>query len=370
MAGQVLKRRRLANPRRKLSPKQIRFFGTQRQKAALRRRRNAGPRFRGLTRKVTRALKKSRPQAEYYYQRSRKRFAARSRNQGAGITGQVERAAVRAVDSVERAAEDAIRTLEDVVTPARERNVGQILTVMPANPARKRRRNMAATAVRRRRRTHRVSNRRRANPARRRRRNRAVAHRRHGRRNPAPRVVVRYRNRRRMHNRRRRNQGGAIRNFLSGDAGKVVGILGGAMVTNIVTGFLPATWKSGIMGSVVTGVTAVVVGQVAGRALSNRSLGNWMTVGGLLIVGLQLVNQFFPTLALPFTTTGGTSGMGLISGSNFYVPQVNMPGSMASFVTPAGIPAPVVLPAGGSINGLGAQPIVGLRSLRRVGRMR
>jgi hypothetical protein len=29
--------------------------------------------------------------------------------------------------------------------------------------------------------------------------------------------------------------------------------------------------------------------------------------------------------------------LGLISDNNFYVPQVNLPGSMASFVLPAGV---------------------------------
>jgi hypothetical protein len=42
-----------------------------------------------------------------------------------------------------------------------------------------------------------------------------------------------------------------------------------------------------------------------------------------------------------------THGFGLISSSNFYVPQVNLPGSMASFVMPAAIPAPVVVPTKG-----------------------
>jgi hypothetical protein len=41
----------------------------------------------------------------------------------------------------------------------------------------------------------------------------------------------------------------------------------------------------------------------------------------------------------------GGSGLGMITGSNFYVPQVNMPGSMASFVQPAGISAPLLMPA-------------------------
>jgi hypothetical protein len=62
-------------------------------------------------------------------------------------------------------------------------------------------------------------------------------------------------------------------------------------------------------------------------------------------------------------------GLGLITSSNFFMPQVNLPGSMASFVTPAGIPQPVVVPASG-MKVLGAQPLVGLRSIRRMGRMR
>jgi len=37
--------------------------------------------------------------------------------------------------------------------------------------------------------------------------------------------------------------------------------------------------------------------------------------------------------------------LGLISPSSFYVPQVNRPGSMATFVTPAGIPAAAPVPA-------------------------
>jgi hypothetical protein len=41
----------------------------------------------------------------------------------------------------------------------------------------------------------------------------------------------------------------------------------------------------------------------------------------------------------------GTSGLGLISSSNFYVPQVNLQGSMASFAMPAGIPLPVPVTA-------------------------
>lgn len=176
-------------------------------------------------------------------------------------------------------------------------------------------------------------------------------------------MVVRYRNRRanRRHNpRRRRNP-----DFLQGDFGKVIGLLGGATVTGMITGFLPSTMMTGMMGTITTGVVAVVAGQVAGSALQNKNLGNWVTLGGLLIVGLQLLQQFFPTLQLPFTaaSSAGTSGMGLITSSNFYVPQVNLPGSMASFVTPAGIPLPVAAAPSGA--GMGQ-----LRAMRRIGRLR
>lgn len=188
-------------------------------------------------------------------------------------------------------------------------------------------------------------------------------YRRHRRRTQNPKVVVRYRNRRRYNQHgRRRNQG----RLLTGNMGAVVGILGGAAVTKVITSFLPANLSTGWPGYITTGLTAVITGQFAGRMFKNRQLGNWITVGGLLIVGLQLAGAFFPQLQLPFgLSTQGTAGLGLITSSNFYVPQVNLPGSMASFVTPAGIPVPVAVPAAG-MKGLGAMN----QGLRRVGRLR
>lgn len=332
--AEVMKKRRLVNPRRRnLSKKQIKYFGTARQKAALRRNRS------------------------------------RRRNQGGGgIVSTAERAAQRAIESVEHAAEDAIGAVTHAVNRGRRPNVGEILTVLPANPGRRkhkgrRTKNMAATkrtraSNRRHNRTkNRTRNARRHNPAR--------MHNRRRHRHHNPHVVVRYRTRPRRHNRgRRRNQG----RFLSGDAGKVVSVLGGALVTSTLTGFLPSNLTTGPVGWLTTGVAAVVGGTIVGKVSKNPALGNWFTVGGLVIVGLQIVQQFFPQLALPFTvggTAAGTSGMGLITGSNFYVPQVNQPGSMASFYLPAAIPTPVVAPSGGG-TGLGQYQ----RSMRRVGRLR
>jgi hypothetical protein len=373
MAGQVLKRRRLVNPgrRRRMSPKQIKYFGTARQKAALKA---SNPRYRGgrgphkggfTSRKVRRAYKTgSMAKARYYRERSKVRGARR--NQG-GLISSAERAAERAVERVERAAETAMGTVTRSLNRGRRngrrasprrRNVGEILTVIPANPGR-RRKKMAATRRRNRRRA-RVSN-----QGYHRRRNRRMnfghRRRRHNRRHN-PKVVVRYRNRAGRHHHRRRNQG----RMLTGNMGAVVGILGGAAVTKIITNLLPANLSTGPIGYLTTGVVAWLTGNMTGRILKNRSLGNWMTVGGLLIVGLQLVGQFMPSLQLPFgLSSQGTSGMGLITSSNFYVPQVNLPGSMASFVTPAGVPVPVVVPAT-AMKGLGAMN----QGLRRVGRLR
>lgn len=153
--------------------------------------------------------------------------------------------------------------------------------------------------------------------------------------------------------------------MLRGNVGAVVGVLGGAALTKVITGMLPANLTTGYLGYLTTGVVAVAQGQVAGRVLKNKSLGNWMTVGGLVILGLQIMGQFFPGLQLPFGLTSGTSGMGLITSSNFYVPQVNLPGSMATFVPPAALP--VVVPST-AMKGLGASAMN--QGLRRVGRLR
>jgi len=178
-----------------------------------------------------------------------------------------------------------------------------------------------------------------------------------------PRVVVRYRNRR--HNRhrygRRRNQG-----MMTGEMGRLAGILAGGTVTTLVMRALPSNLNTGFMGVIGAAVLAILQGQVVGRW--NKNFGTGMMQGGLLVALIEAMNQFFPAISLPFSVTGsGTSGMGLLTSSNFYVPQVNVPGSMATFVAPAAIPAPVVLPAGAGMKGLGYP---GLRTVRRVGRMR
>ena len=47
--------------------------------------------------------------------------------------------------------------------------------------------------------------------------------------------------------------------------------------------------------------------------------------------------------------TARRRGFGLITSSNFFVPQVNLPGSMASFVLPAGVAAWTVATTSGAL---------------------
>lgn len=297
----VLKARRVSNPskkrRKKMSAKQIGFFGTKAQRAALKKRRTNPKR--------------------------RKNFPGGSRIQSwskGRKTYKVKRHRNRA---------------------RRRKNVGQILTASLSglNPGVKR--------MAKRKRTRKVHNRR-----------RRVSRKMHNRRrrNPSTRVIYRYRGRKhaRRNRGRRRNP-----SMLSGKAGRIVGTLGGAALTSILsTSFIPSQFQTGIMGYVASGIVAMVQGKLVGKFTKSPALGDDMVIGGLVYVALRVITDMIPSVAgyLPFKL----SGLGLIAPSSFYTPQVNMPGSMSTFVTPAAIPAPVTVAAG--MHGLG-------RNARRVGRM-
>ncbi len=312
----VQQRRRLHNPRkratrrknagkRRLTPKQIKFFGTSRQKAALR-------------------AKRRRPTAKAAPARRRTTNASTRRKR----------------------------------TTKRRRNVGSIVKVsLPyvMNPSGTRRKRKSTTKKRRttnpmaKRRT-----RRRAAPARRRARRRAPARRRglfnagRRRRRAAPR-----RRRRRsnygMRRIRRRNPNGLMR----GDFGTAVGVIAGAGATSIISGFLPAGMTQGMFRYFATGITASVLGILVRQFGRNRKLARDMTIGGFVVLTLQLLQDFMPQLAgqLPF----GLRGMGLITPSSFPVPQVNRPNSMTSFVLPAAYRQYAPAPANNNaMAGLGA----------------
>lgn len=203
----------------------------------------------------------------------------------------------------------------------------------------------------RRRRGFRVGGRRRSNPS--------VRHyRRRRRSNPGVRHYRRHRvSRRRMG--RRRNP-----SFLSGMSGQVLGVVGGATVTKFITGMLPASLNTGFVGYISTAVVAFLQGNLIGKVSRNAALGKDMVVGGVTYLVLRIVQDFFPSLG----GTLGLSGMGLIAPSSFYVPQVNVRGSMSRFLVPPGVPTMVVAKTG--MHGISRGAMGGGRmGLRRMGRM-
>lgn len=323
MAASISKPRRLVNPGRRrrknaskrMTLKQKLHFGTKAQRAAARRslrgkRSNAGKRS---VRKSVKAMK----------------VAGFSKKTTSAYRRQFKRL-------------------------KRRKNIGEILTVF--NPSRKGKNSMA----RRRKRTRRVvahRRRRRSNPIvrrHRRRRSAPVMHRRRRRSNPSYSRRRRH-NARRGRSYRRRNPG-----FMSGTVGQVVGVIAGASVTSLIMNQVSNYFSmvsSGIPKYIAGAVVAFLQGKLIGKVAKAPGFGRDMQVGGYTYVALQVLNDFLPQLPL------GLHGMGLITSNNsFGAPYVPIPGSMTSFVRPAGVPAPYVPPASG-IRGLGRM------SQRRVGRM-
>lgn len=274
----VAKRRTLVNPgrrrrnrgKRKMTAKQIRFFGTKRQRAALR---SSGKRKR------------------------------RRRN-----------------PSLFKRASRAVGSLVGTRKRRRRRkssNVGEIITIglSGANPGTRKRRSTRVAKRRKRR----VS---RARPVRRRRRrNVAVVNpRRRRRRN----YGVRRRRRTNYGIRRRR---GHRRNpgMLSGRFGQVAGVIGGATVTGFICNTLvPVGLRTGIVGYLSTAAVAMLQGTVAGKFLKSSKLGADMTLGGFVYLGLKIANDLVPSLAAASPIgLRGRRGVGLIvGGNNFVLPRV------------------------------------------------
>jgi hypothetical protein len=324
--GHFMKARTLINParkKRKLSPKQIAIFGTKRQKAAL---------------KASRSRKRSNPGLKQYINRKVKR--ARKSGYKAKAVYYRKRSEARAV---------------------RASNPSRILTLsLPnvlGNPSRKKRskNNMAKSRVHRRR--QRTANPKRVYRHKRRATVNPIRHHRR-RRNPSTKVVYRYRKHASRMNYRRRNP------VRLGGIGKIGGILAGAGVTFFVDKMLPASLTSGFIGYVTTAAVAMLQGKVIGGVIKNRAFGNDMVTGGFIYLAVKVVGDLFPSLGayLPFSL----KGMGIIGASSFYQPQVNMPGSMASFVRPSAIPMMVAAPA--SLKGINS-PYPFSHNQRRTGRL-
>ena len=219
--------------------------------------------------------------------------------------------------------------------------IGTIIT-LGANPGkvgtmRKRRRNTSSK--------RRVARR---NPVARRRARRnpfAVTHRRRSRR--SPRVVYASR-RRRFNPRRRRNPD------IRGVGTKVLGIIGGAALTKLVTAMLPASFQTGILKYLGTGVVALGLGWGVNKFGKSPTLAENVTAGGLTLLGLQVLSDLVPGLAAYSGLS--VSGMGnILASSSFYTPQVNSGNSMTRFVTPAGVTQaiPVAVSTHKGLKGMG-----------------
>lgn len=274
--ARVMKKRRLVNPRRKLSPKQIKFFGTKRQKAALKAKRR------------------------------------------------------RATVSTKRVQRKAVRKVASKRTRRRASNVGEIITI-GLNPSPVRRRRKKANMARKRRRRasnprRRVRSRRRSNPVVRR------HYRRRRRSNPVRRRSRSYNVRRRRRGVRRRNPA-----FLTGKLRDALGVLGGAAATKLIVDRLPYGLATGYVSYLSTAVVAMVLGYGVGKFGKNKPLGDMMVLGGFAYLTLRVLQDFVPSIAA--ISPIGLRGMGVIGPGSMYVPQVPRAGGMRNFVTPAAVTA-------------------------------
>lgn len=314
MAVQV-RSRRLVNPakaKKKLSAKQIKFFGTARQKAALRasrsRKRNAGIFSVRKTKKRSGKIAGTKTNYLRGYKGPNKKLAG-------GTKGRLKR------------------------HRARKRNVGEIVSISLAgltNPGKRKgvkmakrlKNTKAAKAARRR---YRMSAKKNPGVTKRRRTHahKAAPRRRMRRRNSA--VVIR-----RINRGRRRNAG--VSSMLSGVVGKSVGVIAGALGARYLPQLVLGGNNTGVVGYVGNLVSSFALGYVGKKAVS-PDFGTSVMAGGIASTILRILNDTtsfgtYINTALSGAGKGGDIGLGIIQNSSFPLPQVAQPGSMTSFITP------------------------------------
>src|ERR1035437_5005097 len=357
----ISKVRRLTNPgmfskiKRKLSPLQKMFFGSKRQRAAVR---NSGSKSKLFKRSRSRQHKAGKRVAtedvQNRYKRQTSTARYRKRNVGSIITvwpkghsnpgRKYKRRVVRRNGG-------AKNRLVIVNGGKMAKGSGRVISGYGSTVMNRGKRKVA-TKRRRTRRTVIHNRRRRRNSGTRQGRSWSTYTKRTKRRNPGRRVV--HHRRRRVANRyhRRRNPG-----MLTGTAGRVLGVVGGVAVTKVLTGFLAAMFATGFMAYIGIGAIAVIQGKLVAKFAKSEALGNDMMVGGLAYLAAKVLNDFFPSIGA-YT---GMAGMGMIGGNSFYVPQVNRAGSMGNFLIPPAISSYVA----------GAMPVAhaGVGTMRRTGRL-
>lgn len=259
----VGKVRRLSNPKRKakkkntstkkrkLSAKQVKIFGTKRQKAALKAKRT-----------------KANP--------TRKRATAKRRN-----------VKPRAKTRVIYKTRTVVKRVKAKSNPKRRRkarkNPLQMVTLGLVNPHKKRRSKNVATKTKKRRVTRSKSR----NPRRTKRRNTKV-------------VVLARKNKHRHSTRRRSSRNPSI-GGVSGSknvAELVIGGLGGVALGKAIPGFLPAQLTSNpLFAAVAVAAVGWGVGHLVGKSLS-KNVGDGVTFGAWMEAGGMLLSNFAPGLGL------------------------------------------------------------------------
>lgn len=340
----LLLRKRLLNPgrrrhnaKRKLSPKQIKFFGSKAQRAALKRRRtNRGT--------ATRHRRKNIGEIITFDLKPRTNSGKRRKNS----------MAVRRRRPIRRA--------NSGVRRSRRRNAPKSWSGL----YRKQYHRKKNSGIRRRRRTN----------------SGVVVHRRRRRVNSGRRVEA-YRRRRANSGRRRvysrrRNSGYRRRNpNISGVVMKALGVTTGIITTNYLLGMVGNFSPSLATGPVsyATGIAlAVGQGYLVGKVFKRPNLGEDIAVGGVISVVMKVLAQYMPSLGLSGLRRGG---LGLLGNSSFTYPSIlAKPGNFAQFqVAPDyqnAINAAAASAAASRSHGMGAifpQSNGGSRNnLRRVGR--
>jgi hypothetical protein len=224
--------------RRRMTPKQIRFFGTKRQKAALKRKRATTHRKR--------------------------------------VTNPKRRVAAH-----RRSATSAHRKRKKALKRRRSRNPVLVVTLGAVNP--KRRKSMARPKKKRRRNPKRVY---------RRRRNRTrvvvMAPRRRRRRNPKRHYAKHH---------RRRNPAVFGARKTSDIAKMVLAGLVGVAAAKFLPTVLPAQFvSSNLMRTIATGVSAWIAGFVAGKVGLGKEVGDAVMFGGFMQTGSVALNAFLPSI--------------------------------------------------------------------------
>ena len=283
------RRPRKKNVRRRLTPRQIKFFGTARQKAALRIRNRA----KYAHRKATPKARTRRNIAGYVDQ------AGRFRPIRSSILPDLSLAKTR-YDPAKVGEKKRKRTAKKSKTRKRKTNPALIVTLGAVNPTR---RKVVAQTKKRATKNRRVK----------RNATRVVvtAPRRQNKRRS-----TRRRNVRRTHRRRNPQLSFGTGVPMSGTLTAIGGGLVGVAAAKFIPTVLPAQMvSSNLMRTISTGAAAFISGWLAGKV--NKGFGDAVLFGGLMQTGSTALNAFLPSVAGAL----GLSGLGAFADAAFTSPE-------------------------------------------------